>query len=442
MARPLLRRPLSRRTLLRGFGTSLALPYLEVMGDAPEAPPRLLWMYVPNGIHMQTWTPEKEGALAGDLPTTLQPLDKRRGELSVLSGLTHHHARANGDGPGDHARAAAVWLTGVQPLKTDGAVKLGTSIDQVVAQELGKSTRFRSLELGCDKGRTNGQCDSGYACAYSGHISWVNETLPAAKETHPAALFDRLFRGGVSAEDSAARHERVSRRKSVLDFVRADARRLESTLGAADRRKLDEFQSGLRELERRLTAGLPERIEDVTDESRPPERSATLGEHARGLLDVLTLAFETDSTRVATFMVANEGSGRAYLNLGVREGHHSISHHGKDEQKYEWLRRIDKYHVELLAHLLERLHERREGSERLLDRTMVVYGSNIADGNRHAHHDLPTILAGGSAFGLKHGVHRRFEKDTPMMNLYLELAARAGVSVKKLGDSTGRLDLS
>jgi len=434
-------RTLSRRTLLRGAGTAVALPWLEAMAraDAPELPPRLLWMYVPNGIHMQDWTPAEEGALPAKLPWILQPLQERSRDVSVLSGLAHHHGRSNGDGPGDHARAAAVWLTGVQPLKTDGQVGLARSVDQVAAQELGAFTRFRSLEVGCDAGRTNGQCDSGYACAYSGHLSWVSETTPAAKEIDPRALFDRLFRGGVDAASHAASQARAARRRSVLDFVRADARRLARDLGRDDRRKLDEYQEGIRELERRLEMSVPDRVDAVSDGARPGARPRELGAHARLLADVIALAFETDSTRVATFMLLNEGSNRPYPDLAVNQGHHSISHHGGDPKKHGWLRKINRFHVEQLAYLLDRLHSVREGSKRLLDRTMVVYGSNIADGNRHAHHDLPTLLAGGGALGLEHGRHRRWPEHTPLMNLHLELCGRAGVAIDALGDSTGRL---
>jgi hypothetical protein len=441
-----MKRPLSRRTLLRGAGTAMALPWLEAMAHArglaagaPEAPPCLIWMYVPNGIHMQDWTPAKEGALPAKLPWILEPLADRRRDFSVLSGLAHHHARANGDGPGDHARAAAVWLTGVQPLKTDGQVGLGVSVDQVAARGLGKSTRFRSLELGCDAGRTNGQCDSGYSCAYSGHLSWVSNTTPAAKETDPRAVFDRLFRGGLDAASHAAVRERATRRKSVLDFVRADARRLERDLGVIDRRKLDEYQSGVRELERRIDLAVPAHLDEVSDAARPSGRPGDLGEHVQLFADLVALAFQTDSTRVATLMVLNEGSNRPYRNLGVTEGHHSISHHGGDANKHEWIRSINRYHVEQLAYLLERLRDVREGPSRLLDRTMLVYGSNIADGNSHRHHDLPVLLAGGSALGLQHGRHARWPQDTPLMSLHLDLCARAGVEIDRLGDSQGRL---
>ncbi len=442
-----MRQPITRRTLLRGAGTAMALPWLEAMGSgwtsfgsASEPPPRLLWMYVPNGVHMQGWTPAEEGALPADLPSILQPLDSFRKDVSVLSGLAHHHARANGDGPGDHARAASVWLTGVQPLKTNGQVRLGVSVDQVAARQLGDLTRLRSLEFGCEAGRTNGQCDSGYACAYSGHLSWASASTPAAKEVDPRAAFDRLFRGGVDAVSHAASRERSRRRKSVLDFVRADAKQLEKVLGTEDRAKLSEYQDGVRELERRIELAVPERVDAVPDEARPQAKPKDLGEHARLMSDIVALAFQNDTTRVATLMIANEGSNRSYRNLEVNEGHHSISHHGGDAQKQEWIRRINRYHVEQLGHLLQRLAVVREGSDRLLDRTMIVYGSNIADGNRHSHHDLPTLLAGGGAFGLKHDRHRRWPKDTPMMNLHLDLCTRAGVRVDQLGDSTGPLE--
>ena len=251
--------PLSRRTVLRGLGTALALPWLEATLSAretsPAAPPlRLAFLYVPNGAHMPDWTPAAEGRQF-ELPYLLEPLEPYRKELLVLSGLTHDKARANGDGPGDHARAASVFLTGVQPLKPNGQVRAGVSVDQLAADSLGTATRFRSLELGCEAGRQSGECDSGYACAYSNNISWRTPTTPAAKETNPRLVFERLFRDGEDGASAAARAERQEKKRSVLDFVRADARRLERKLGTADRRILDDYFSGLRELERRVRVG-------------------------------------------------------------------------------------------------------------------------------------------------------------------------------------------
>jgi len=430
--------PLSRRTVLRGVGTALALPLLEAMAPVrptrASAPTRLVYVYVPNGVHVPDWRLAQEGAL-GDLPWILAPLQPHSAELSVLSGLTHDKGRANGDGPGDHARAGATFLTGVQPLKTDGQVRLGISADQVAARVVGGETRFRSLQLGGEGGRSSGQCDSGYACAYSNNISWQSETVPTDKEVDPRLVFDRLFRGGADALTHDALRERAERRQSVLDFVQDDARRLAARLGTADRAKLDEFQTGLRELELRIQSALPERVESVPDDARPAGVPADFAEHSRLLADVLVLALQTDRTRVATWMLANEGSNRSYRNLGLSEGHHSISHHQGDPAKHAAIRAINRHHVELFEHLLAGLARVREGDQRLLDACMVVYGSGLADGNQHAHHDLPILLCGRGNGQLTPGRHLRFPAETPMCDLHLALLERMGASTAALGDS-------
>ena len=439
---------LNRRTLLRGVGTALSLPFLEAMLPKSAraltlsealAPTRVAWLYVPNGIHMPDWTPSEEGALRS-LPWILEPLAEHKDDLQVLSGLTHDKARANGDGPGDHARAAAAFLTGVQPLKTDGQVRLGVSADQALANRVGEATRFRSLVLGCEGGRNSGQCDSGYACSYSHNISWISETTPAGKDTSPQLVFDRLFRGGMSAENAAVAAEREARRQSVLDYVRADAARLERKLGSADRRKLDEYFSGVRELERRLELVRDERGPEVGDELRPQGAPADYAEHIRLFADLLVLAFRTDSTRIATFLIANEGSNRPYPMVDVPEGHHTLSHHGSEAAKLEKIRRINRFHVEGLAHFLRGLDAARDEGGRLLDRCMVVYGSSIGDGNRHNHHDLPFLLAGGGNGSLRPGRHTRWPQNTPVNNLHLALLERMGVRLPQFGDATGTLE--
>ena len=436
--------PPTRRTILRGFGTALALPWLEALqprrASGASAPTRLAWIYVPNGVHMPDWLPAQEGPLA-TLPWILEPLAPLAGELSVHSGLTHAKGRANGDGPGDHARAAATWLTGVQPLKSEGRVELGISADQIASRTLGQATRFPSLVLGCEPGRTAGQCDSGYSCAYSGHVSWEGPRTPAGKATEPRAVFDRLFRGGEDAESRAARTARLAARRSVLDFVSEDARALRARLSSADRHELEEYFDGLRELERRLDGAFPERVEGVPDAARPAGEPADYEQHARLLLDVLVLAFRSDVSRVATVMLADEGSNRSYPSLGVREGHHALSHHENDAAKQADIRRINRFHVELLARFLRALADLGEGERSVLDASLVVYGSGLADGNRHDHHDLPVLLAGRGNGALRQGVHRRHPPETPMMNLHLALLERAGVPPAPLGDGTGPLEL-
>ena len=436
---------LSRRALLRGAGTALALPWLEAMLPArsmsvPDSAriTRFCTLYVPNGMHMPDWTPALEGRDI-ELPYLLEPLAPFREHLTVLSGLTQDKARANGDGPGDHARAAAAFLTGVQPLKTDGQVLLGRSADQVAAAALGNQTRLRSLELGCESGRSSGQCDSGYACAYSNNISWQSPTVPAAKEIDPRLVFNRLFRGGDDAESSEAVSERHRRRRSVVDFVRADSARLRRYLSADDRRKLDEYFTGIREVERRIEFEERAHVDSVPDSDRPAGMPADRGEHTRLMNDLLVLAFRTDSTRIATFMLANEGSNRSYPELEVREGHHSLSHHGGDEAKQAQIRTINRFHTEQLAHLVGGLAAARDASGSLLDATMLVYGSGIGDGNRHNHHDLPVLLIGAGNGMLEPGRHLRYPKDTPLNNLHLALLERLGAPAGALGDSTGAL---
>lgn len=443
-------RLLSRRTVLRGCGTAIALPLLDAMTPAEAAAPaaapanvplRMAFLYSPNGMHMADWTPDDTGS-ASKLPATLQPLEKLRGDFSILTGLAHQKANANGDGGGDHARAMTTFLTGVQARKTAGAdIHAGVSVDQVAARQLGKRTRLPSLEIGADGGGRSGSCDSGYSCAYSSTISWRSDTQPVPKETDPELIFERLFEDGQPHETEAARARRLGLQKSVIDFALEDATRLGRELGAADKRKLDEYLGAVRELERRIErAGRESREGSMKLGMKKPEDApAGFGEHLRILADLLVLAFQTDSTRVSTFVFANEGSNRSYAFIEVPEGHHDLSHHGNDAEKQKKIQRINRFHVEQVAYFLGKLKAAREADKSLLDRCMIVYGSGIADGNRHQHDDLPMILAGGGAGTLRPGRHVRFGKGTPATNLYLSLLDRAGVKLPRLGDSTGRV---
>ncbi len=442
-------RALHRRTVLRGLGVAMALPFLDAMrpamawaqeGSATVTPTRLLFVFVPNGKHMPTWTPKGEH---GELPWTLEPLRPHREDVLVLSGLAIDGGRAHGDGPGDHARSAASFLTTAHPVKTGGAgIRAGISVDQVAAEHLGRSTRFRSLELGCERGGQSGQCDSGYSCAYSSNVSWRTATSPNVKEIDPRLVFERLFmsvRDGESATDAA---RRLRSRGSVLDFVLQDAKRLSGKLGPSDRRKLDEYTTGVRELERRLRM-----IEQARGDGAvlPIDRPAGIPrdhqEHVRLMLDLIVLAFRTDLTRVATFMAGNAGSNRSYRWLGVPEGHHGLSHHGKDAKKREKIRKIDRFNVEQLAYLLERLRARDEDGAALVDSSLVLYGSGIGDGNRHNHDQLPLLLA-GRAGGVRPGRHLRSGHNTPAANLYLSMLRAAGVPAESFGDSKRPLDLT
>jgi hypothetical protein len=433
---------------LRGAGALVALPLLEAMtaprglalGLRADAPRRMVFVYVPNGVHMPAWRPTSTGA-DYVLPATLEPLAPFRDSLLVLSGLVHDKARANGDGPGDHARASAAFLTGCQPFKTDGtAIKAGVSVDQVAAARMGTMTRLRSLEIGVEGGAQSGQCDSGYACAYSSNLSWSTPHTPNPKETDPRLVFDRLFRDGDENETPEARALRLKRRASILDWVRDDAHALEGRLGSADRRKLDEYLTAVRELERRVEAsGVGS---GVPDSARPAAAPADYAEHIRLLSDLLVLALRTDTTRIVTFSYANEGSNRSYAFLGVPEGHHDISHHGNDPDKLAKIQLVNHFHVKQLAYLLTKLSESKEGESDLLANSMVVYGSGISDGNRHNHDDLPLLLAGRGGGRIASGRHVQVAKDTPVANLFVTMLEKMDVTVARHGDSTGKLDLT
>ncbi|MCP5519171.1 MAG: DUF1552 domain-containing protein [Verrucomicrobiales bacterium] len=436
-----------RRTFLRGLGTSLALPFLESTlplraasgGAGAVAPRRLAFVFIPNGANMADWTPQAEGTQF-ELPYILEPLQSVREDLLVLSGLTHDKARPNGDGAGDHARSSATFLTAAQARKTDGAdIEVGTSVDQVAAQRVGNRTRFRSLELGSDRSKLSGNCDSGYSCAYSFNISWQTPTTPMPPEVDPRQVFERLFSNGNRAENAESVARRQLFQKSILDLVLEDARRLQSGLGYTDRRKLDEYLTAVRELEQRI-----ERAEHfaraLPEVEKPTGIPDTYQDHLRILFDLLTLAFQTDTTRIASFMLAHDGSNRPYPWLGVPEGHHDLSHHGNDEAKKEKIAKINRFHLEQFAHFIGKLKSVPEGDGTLLDNCMIVYGGAISDGNRHNHDDLPVLLAGGGRGTIQTGRHVRYPRNTPMANLFLSLLDRMDAPVDRFGDSTGRLN--
>jgi hypothetical protein len=445
--------PIPRRTFLRGLGTAMALPLLEAMLPAPSfgaplvrknRPIRMAFLFVPNGIHMPDWTPAVEGP-AYTLPYILEPLKNVRSSLTLLTGLTQDKARPNGDGPGDHARSAAAWLTGCQPRKTHGAdIKAGISADQLAAQRVGHLTSFTSLELGCERGAQAGNCDSGYSCAYSSSISWRGEATPVAKEIDPRLVFERLFSNGDPTESAEQRLRRQRTNKSILDFVLEDATQLKAKLGLHDRRKLDEYFAGVREIEQRLArvqqvGSATRKAETNPAKSRSPGIPSDYGEHIRLMGDMMVLAFQADLTRIGTFMFANEGSNRSYRLINIGEGHHDLSHHGRDAEKQRKIREINRFHVTQLAYILEKMQSIKEGEGTLLDNSMVVYGGGISDGDAHNHNDLPVLLAGKGAGTIKTGRHVRYADNTPMNNLYLSMLDRVGVPADTLGDSTGRL---
>ena len=442
---------IDRRTFLRGVGTALALPLLERMAPVGVAqaasaaakaiarPNRMLFLFVPNGMHMADWKPATAGANYA-LPHILEPLKNLRSEFSVLSNLAQNNARALGDGGGDHARSGATWLTGVHPVKTAGAdIKAGISVDQLAAQHIGAKTRFPSLEIGIERGAQAGNCDSGYSCAYSSSVSWRGESTPVAKEINPRLVFERLFGNGESEEEAQRRAFRDRYRKSILDFVSEDARSLKKQLGAHDGRKLDEYLDGVREIERRLVGFEQANALEAGPNKAPNGIPKDAGEHIRLMSDMLVLALQTDATRISTFMFANDGSNRSYRNIGISDGHHEISHHQGDVAKHEKIRQINRFHVEQLAYLLQKMKDTPEGEHSLLDNSMIVYGAGISDGDRHNHNNLPILLAGRGAGTLKPGQHLEFPEDTPMSNLFVSMLDKMAIPVEKFGDSNGSL---
>lgn len=439
-----------RRTFLKGLGATIALPMLEVMSPvralgastAAKPPVRMAVLFVPNGAHMPDWTPLMDGA-DFELPNILKPLQPVRSDLLVLTGLTHDKGRANGDGPGDHARSASVFLTGAQPLKSEGAsIRSGVSVDQFAAQYVGKETRFRSLEIGTEKGRAAGKCDSGYSCAYSNNISWRDETTPMAKETNPRAVFERLFGSSDARQADENRAKRERYKKSILDFVLEDAKRLTRRVSGNDRQKLDEYLTAVRDIEQRIERAERNPSFDnslLAGVETPAGIPDSYEEHIRLMGDMMILAFQSDVTRISTFMFANEGSNRSYPFIGVNDGHHELSHHQGRPEKHAGIRKINTFHVQQLAYILQKMKSIPEGDGTLLDNCMIIYGSGISDGNKHNNENLPILVAGRGGGSILTGRHVRYAYETPMCNLFLSMLDRLGVHTDSFGDSTGRL---
>ena len=450
-----MREPLiDRRTVLRGAGAAIALPWLEAMLPrgiassalaattvAEAAPPlRVAYLFFPNGVNVDAWRPTADARGLWVPSPTLAPLADFHGDIDVYTGLRHRNAEANGDGPGDHARSSACFLTGMQPRKTAGDdIRVGKSIDQVIADDLaeqGVRTRLRSLELGSEPAMTAGNCDSGYSCAYSANISWKSESLPNGKETDPRAAFDRIFgKRGQSPEEAAAQ---ARTRRSILDGAMKEAKRLSRQVGASDRARLDEYLEGVRDLESRLGE---DALADLEVGDAVPNFDAAprdIGSRIDLLGEVLALAFKTDSTRIATLMLANEGSNRPYREVGVAEGHHDVSHHGKNPEKLEKFAAINRFQSERFAAFLRALTRVKENGKPLLDSTIVLYGSAINDGNRHNHDDLPILIAGGRA---KRGRIVASAPGTPLCNLHVGIARAAGVKIDRFGDANGAIEV-
>lgn len=449
---------LSRRQFLRGVGAGVALPVFEsllrpaALAAAPAAagaglattasgaPLRMAFVYFPNGAHQRYWWPEGEGT-DFTLGRTMQPLAPLRRSMQILGGLDHKNATAGNDGAGDHARANATFLTGARARKTDSTdIQVGISVDQVAAQRVGHLTRFPSLELSCDSIRKSGRCDSGYSCAYQYNLSWASPTTPMAPESNPRLVFERLFGAGGPGERQKNFQLRQATQRSLLDFVLDDARALQRQLAKNDQHKLDEYLTGLREIEQRI-----QRTESFGDLPDPPVDApagipANYGDHMDLMFDLLAMAFETDSTRVSTLLLAGDGSNRAYPQIGIPEGHHYCSHHRNNEELMEKIGQIDLYYMERFARFLQKLDEKKDlDGKSILHNSMIVYGCGNSDGNRHTHDNLPIVLAGAAGGSLNPGRYLKLGSK-PMSNLFLSLTDRMGVQgVERIGDSSGRI---
>lgn len=433
---------LSRRTFLHGVGATIALPYLDAMtpafASAAKPVTRAAFVYTANGIIMKDWTPTEIGNNF-DLSKTLSPLRNFQDQTVVISGLDHKNGEALGDGPGDHARAGASWLTGAHPKKTRGAdIRNGQSIDQAIAQQIGQTTPLPSLEIGLQDVRMVGGCDSGYSCAYSNTISWSSPTTPLPYETNPRRVFERLFGDGETT-DPKARAMQLKQNRSLLDFVLQDTQRLAPKLGASDRSKLSDYLDSVREVERRIQNVEQREAAELPALDRPEGIPPSFEDHLKIMSDLIAIAFQADLTRVVTFMFSREGGNRAYPSIGVPDAHHGLSHHQNDPVRMARLQSIDQYHVEMFSYLLGKLRDSADDTGSILENSVVLYGSSLSDSNAHLHNNLPTVIVGGASGKLKGGRHLRVPDGTPMTNMLLSIADGLDVPMEKFGDSSGHL---
>jgi hypothetical protein len=435
----------SRRTILRGLGASLALPLLDSMlpafagkaSAAANSPVRLGMFYAPNGTSMPYWLPKTYGSNFAMSPI-LTPLEPYRDNLFVVSHLSNDVAL--GDGVGGHARSCAPWLTGTHIKKTEGAdIRAGVSMDQIAAKQMGKETQLASLELSLDTDETIGACDSGYSCAYTNTVSWRDEHTPLPTENDPRAVFERLF-GAAESTDTASRMARLAQEKSILDLALESVTSLKQTLGVQDQLRVDQYLAGVRDAERRIQATEAQSKRELPVLERPGAAPESYEQHCRLLLDLLALSYQTDMTRVSCFMMSKEQTGRAYPEIGVPDGHHPVSHHQNDPVKLEKLAKINTFHMKQFAYFLDKLKHTPDGDGSIFDHSLFVYGSGMSDSNLHFQLDLPTLLVGGVAGKNPGGRHAGFKNDTPVCNLWVSVLDRVGVPVEKFGNSTGRVD--
>ena len=437
---------LPRRTVLRGLGASLALPLLDGMVPALTAQSRTAAapvkrfgvFYVPNGMSMPYWYPASEGPL-DEMPPILRSLEPFRDRVLICGGLDDESANLV-KGGGDHARSAGTFLTCVPYKITAGAdVSAAVSMDQLAARELAKETQISSLELGIESNAMVGNCDGGASCAYTNTIAWRTPTTPLPIENDPRAVFERLF-GTTGSTDPAARQARLERDRSILDLVNEELAGLERVIGPGDRLKLDEYLESVRDIERRISMAEEQSARELPVVDQPVGVPGDYAEHAKLQMDLLARAYQTDLTRVSTFMLAREVSGRAYPEIGVPDSHHPLSHHQDEPAKLERLHKINEFHLQQFAYLVEKMDTLPEGDGSLLDSTLFMYGTGISDSNTHFHDDLPIALVGGRSAGIRGGRYIRYAEDTPLANLHVSILEMLGVPVEALGDSTGKLD--
>jgi hypothetical protein len=442
----ILKKSLSRRTVLRGIGATIALPLLDGMVPAfaaasPTPVRRFGAIYVPNGMNIWNWTPSTEGA-AFELSPILKTLAPFRDQLVVVSGLGNSAADpVPGEGSGDHVRAQTAFLTGAHARKTEGLdLHAGISMDQIIAKEFGQQTQLASLELALENNETAGGCENGYSCTYSGTLAWSSPTTPLPMETNPRAVFERMF-GDADSTDRRARLARIQDDHSVLDAVTKELARLQRTIGAPDQRKLTEYLDAVRDLERRIQKAEEQSDQELPIVEQPQGIPGDFEEYAKLQFDLMALAYQTDLTRVATVLMAREQSTRTYPEIGVPEGHHPVSHHQNRPEMLEKLAKINMYHLTLFAHLLEKLRSTPDGDGTLLDHVMILYGAGMSNPDAHIHYNLPLVLVGGGAGQLKGGRHLRFADRTPMANLHRTVLGKMGIPVERFADSNGQVDL-
>lgn len=440
---------LHRRTVLRGLGATLALPLLDSMvpaltalqNTAAKPARRFGAIYVGNGMNVWQWRPKTEGS-AFELTPILQPLAAFRDRLLIVSGLCNSEADARvGEGGGDHSRGQAAFLTGAHAKKTQGAdVEAGISMDQIVAKEVGHETQLPSLELALEANDVVGGCEAGVACVYTSTISWHDAKTPMPVTTDPRAVFERLF-GASGSTDPRIRRENIETDRSILDWVTRDLARLQRTLDAGDRSRVEEYVQSIRDVEQRLQKAEEQSDLELPSVDQPAGIPGSFEEYAKIMFDMMALAYQADLTRVSTLIMGRELSIRTYPEVGVPEPHHPVSHHQGRAEQLEKLARINLFHITLFAHFLEKLRSTRDGDGSLLDHSIILYGSGLGNPDVHDHHGLPIALVGGGAGQLKGGRHLRFKDHTPLANLHVTVLEKMGIPMERLGDSTGKLDL-